>query len=75
LDSVLELKESLILAEWEFVVDEDLPLTIDDDESTMFEEAQGDARWCKEMVEEMTSIEKNKMWALVDLPRAIAQLA
>lgn len=66
LDNVLRLVKIPGLGE--FLVDEDLLLTIDDDDPTMFEEARGDARWRKAMIEDMTSIEENKTWALIDLP-------
>ena len=60
--------EILGLARWEFMVDEELLPITGDDELAMFVEARGDVRWHKAILEEMTSIEENKTWALVDLP-------
>jgi hypothetical protein len=68
LDNVLGPVETLGLAERDFAVDEELLLASGDDEPNTFEEARGDARWRKAMMEEMASIEENKTWALVDLP-------
>jgi hypothetical protein len=68
LDNILGMVEIPGLAEPEFVVDEDLLLATGDDEPATFEEARGDVRWRKAMMEEMASIEENKTWALVDLP-------
>jgi hypothetical protein len=69
LDNILGMVEIPGLAEPEFVVDEDLLLATGDDEPATFEEARGDVHWRKAMMEEMASIEENKTWALVDLPR------
>ena len=68
LDNVLGPAHIPGLAEREFQVDEELLLASGDDEPATFEEARGDARWRKAMVEEMSSIEENKTWTLADLP-------
>lgn len=67
LDNVLESMEIPGLTEWEFVVVEELLIIIGDYESTTFKEARDDSHWCKATIEEMTSIDENKTWALVDL--------
>ena len=67
-ENMLGLVEILGLAWWEFMVDEDLLPITSDDELAMFVEARGDVRWHKAILEEMTSIEENKTWALADLP-------
>jgi hypothetical protein len=40
-----------------------------DDEPTTFDEARGDEEWRKAMLEELSSIEQNDTWILIDLPR------
>ena len=40
-----------------------------DDEPTTFDEARGDEEWHKAMLKELSSIEQNDTWILVDLPR------
>lgn len=67
LDNVLESMEIPGLTEWEFVVVEELLIIIGDYESTTFKEAPDDSHWCKATIEEMTSIDENKTWALVHL--------
>jgi len=49
------------------VLEEDLLLAMGDEPAT-FEEARGEPCWEKAMMEEMSSIEENKTWTLVDLP-------
>lgn len=68
LDKVLGPVQIPGLAERDFAVDEELLLASGDDEPSTFEEARGDARWRKAMLDEMASIEENKTWVLVDLP-------
>ena len=51
----------------ERVLNEDLLLVMGDEPAT-FAEAQGKPCWEKAMIEEMSSIEENNTWTLVDLP-------
>ena len=55
------------MAERELAVDEDLLLAVGEELAT-FEEARREECWRQAMKEEMSSIEQNRTWKLVNLP-------
>ncbi|RLN27572.1 hypothetical protein C2845_PM05G34840 [Panicum miliaceum] len=58
-----------ILANSDPVEQQELMMAVGDGEPANFEEARREQSWIKAMREEMTSIEQNSTWKLVDLPR------
>lgn len=49
--------------------EEELLLTFDQEEPTTFGEAKRDVEWVKAMKSELSSIERNRTWDLVNLPK------